>query len=107
LVTALGIVVFSMALLLTGSMWAVFAVLLLIGLVAASILAVVGVLDEREKDPLLVADVILEAVSELVQGRTQAVGAVAGDQRACGSIAWLAWKRPSGSTRALIAASRP
>jgi hypothetical protein len=48
-VTALGIVVLSMALLLTGSMWAVFAVLLMIGLVTASILAVViALVDEGE-----------------------------------------------------------
>ena len=48
-VAALGVVVLSMALLLTGSMWAVFAVLLLIGLVTASILAVViALIDEGE-----------------------------------------------------------
>jgi hypothetical protein len=48
-VAALGIVVVSMALLLTGSMWAVFAVLLLVGLVTASILAVViALIDEGE-----------------------------------------------------------
>lgn len=48
-VIALGLVVFSMALLLTGSMWAVAAVLALIGVVTAAILAVVfAVMDDDE-----------------------------------------------------------
>jgi Mg/Co/Ni transporter MgtE len=48
-VLALAIVVFSMALLLTGSAWAVVAMLVLVGLVTASILAVViALIDEGE-----------------------------------------------------------
>lgn len=48
-VGALAIVVFAMALLLTGSMWAVVAVLALIAVVTASILAVViALIDEGE-----------------------------------------------------------
>jgi uncharacterized membrane protein len=48
-VLALGIVVFSMALLLTGSIWAVVAVVVLVVLVTASILAVViALIDEGE-----------------------------------------------------------
>ena len=48
-VIALGLVVFSMALLLTGSMWAVAAVLALIGVVTATILTVVfAVMDDDE-----------------------------------------------------------
>lgn len=48
-VGALAIVVFAMALLLTGSMWAVVGVLALIGLVTAAILAVViALIDEGE-----------------------------------------------------------
>jgi hypothetical protein len=48
-VVALGIVVFSMALLLTGSTWALVAVLVLVALVTAAILAVViALLDEGE-----------------------------------------------------------
>jgi Mg/Co/Ni transporter MgtE len=49
LVLALGIVVFSMALLLTGSVWAVVGVLLLVALVTAALLAVViALIDEGE-----------------------------------------------------------
>lgn len=48
-VVALGIVVFSMALLLTRSMWAVLGVLVLVGLVTASILAVVIALIDEGK----------------------------------------------------------
>jgi uncharacterized membrane protein len=48
-VIALGLVVFSMALLLTGSMWAVAAVLALIGAVTTTILTVVfAVMDDSE-----------------------------------------------------------
>ena len=48
-VIALGLVVFSMALLLTGSMWAVAAVLALIGAVTTTILTVVfAVIDDDE-----------------------------------------------------------
>jgi Mg/Co/Ni transporter MgtE len=48
-VLALGIVVFSMALLLTGSAWAVAGVLVLVALVTASLLAVViALIDEGE-----------------------------------------------------------
>lgn len=48
-VIALGIVVFSMALLLTGSMWAVVAVLALIGLAVAAVLVVViALIDEGD-----------------------------------------------------------
>jgi uncharacterized membrane protein len=48
-VLALAIVVFSMALLLSGSIWAVVAVLVLVALVTASILAVViALIDEGE-----------------------------------------------------------
>lgn len=48
-VLALAIVVFSMALLLTGSTWALAAVLVLVGLVTASILAVViALVDDGE-----------------------------------------------------------
>ena len=48
-VGALAIVVFAMALLLTGSMWAVVGVLALIGVVTASVLAVViALIDEGE-----------------------------------------------------------
>jgi Mg/Co/Ni transporter MgtE len=48
-VLALAIVVFSMALLLPGSIWAVVAVLVLVALVTASILAVViALIDEGE-----------------------------------------------------------
>ena len=47
LATALGVVVFAMALLLIGSMWAVFGVFVLILIVTMSILAVViALLDE-------------------------------------------------------------
>jgi hypothetical protein len=54
LVIALGLVVLSMALLLTGSMWAVAGVLLLIGVVTASVLAVViALIDEGELGTLL------------------------------------------------------
>lgn len=46
---ALGVVVFSMALLLTGSMWAVVGVLGLIGVVVAAVLTVVvALIDEGE-----------------------------------------------------------
>jgi Mg/Co/Ni transporter MgtE len=49
LVLALAIVVFSMALLLTGSAWALVAVVALVVLVTASILAVViALVDEGE-----------------------------------------------------------
>jgi hypothetical protein len=49
LVAALGLIVLSMALLLTGSMWAVVALMCLIGIVTASILAVVfALIDEGE-----------------------------------------------------------
>ena len=48
-VAALAIVVFGMALLLTGSIWAVVGVLILVGLVTASLLAVViALIDEGE-----------------------------------------------------------
>ena len=48
-VGALAIVVFAMAVLLTGSMWAVVGVLALIGAVTASVLAVViALIDEGE-----------------------------------------------------------
>jgi hypothetical protein len=48
-VLALGIVVFGMALLLTGSIWAVVAVVVLVALVTASVLAVVvALIDEGE-----------------------------------------------------------
>lgn len=48
-VIALAIVVFSMALLLTGSMWAVVAVLALVGLaVAAVLLVVIALIDEGD-----------------------------------------------------------
>ena len=48
-VVALAIVVFAMALLLTGSMWAVVAVLALVAVVTAVILAVViALIDEGE-----------------------------------------------------------
>jgi hypothetical protein len=48
-VLALAIVVFAMALLLTGSVWALVGVLLLVGLVTAAILAVVvALIDEGE-----------------------------------------------------------
>jgi Mg/Co/Ni transporter MgtE len=48
-VLALAIVVFSMTLLLSGSIWAVVAVLVLVALVTASILAVViALIDEGE-----------------------------------------------------------
>jgi VIT1/CCC1 family predicted Fe2+/Mn2+ transporter len=48
-VLALAIVVFSMALLLSGSIWAVIAVLVVVALVTASILAVViALIDEGE-----------------------------------------------------------
>jgi uncharacterized membrane protein len=47
-VIALGLVVFSMALLLTGSMWAVATVLVLIGVVTATILTVVFALMDDE-----------------------------------------------------------
>jgi hypothetical protein len=48
-VIALGLVVFSMALLLTGSMWAVAAVLALIGAVTTTILTVVfALMDDDE-----------------------------------------------------------
>ena len=40
-VSALGVVVFAMALLLTGSMWAVVGVLVLVAVVTASVLTVV------------------------------------------------------------------
>ncbi len=47
---ALALVVFAMALLLTGSMWAVVGVLILIGVVTASILTVVvALIDESER----------------------------------------------------------
>ena len=49
LVLALGIVVFSMALLLAGSIWALVAVVVLVALVTASLLAVViALIDEGE-----------------------------------------------------------
>jgi hypothetical protein len=49
LVLALGIVVFSMALLLTGSAWAVAGLLVLVALVTATLLAVViALIDEGE-----------------------------------------------------------
>ena len=48
-VIALGIVAFSVALILTGSVWAVAAVLALIGVVAATVLTVVfAVMDDNE-----------------------------------------------------------
>jgi Mg/Co/Ni transporter MgtE len=48
-VLALAIVVFAMALLLTGSIWALVAVLMLVALVTASLLAVViALIDEGE-----------------------------------------------------------
>jgi hypothetical protein len=53
-VGALAIVVCAMALLLTGSMWAVVGVLALVGVVTASILAVViALIDEGEIGELL------------------------------------------------------
>lgn len=48
-VIALGLVVFSMALLLTGSMWAVAGVLVLIGVVTATILTVVFAVMEDDE----------------------------------------------------------
>jgi hypothetical protein len=49
-VGALAIVVFAMALLLTGTMWAVVGVLALVAVVTASILAVViALIDESER----------------------------------------------------------
>ena len=49
-ITPLALVVFAMAVLLTGSMWAVAAVLVLIGVVTASILTVVvALIDESER----------------------------------------------------------
>lgn len=50
IVLALALVVFAMAALLTGSMWAVIGLLVLIGVVTASILTVVvALIDESER----------------------------------------------------------
>jgi hypothetical protein len=49
LVLALGLVVFAMAALLTGSMWAVFGVLAMVGVVTAAVVyVVIAVLSEDE-----------------------------------------------------------
>ena len=58
LVLALGLVVLSMGLLLSGSMWAVVGVLLLIGVVTATVLAVVfALIDEGELGSRLRRDI--------------------------------------------------